>query len=309
MKIIFFGTPEFAAQILSDLIQHKIEVVAVVSKPDRPKGRSGTPLPPPVKSLAEKWKIPCLQPEKASTTEVIEQLRAFKADLFVVVAYGEIISSSLLSLPPLGAINVHASLLPKYRGAAPIQQAIIHGEKETGITIIRLVKKMDAGPILKKVSTPIGIEETFGEIEKRLCSLGSTALFEVIQELKRGPISEIAQEESKVTFAPKIELEECQIDWHQPAETLHNLIRGVNPYPGAWCFVSIHGSTKRLKIWKSFPEKSSGVPGSILDDKEGLLIACGEGSLRLLEIQLEGKERLPAALVFRGNPFSLRVFS
>lgn len=294
MKVIFFGTPVFAANILDYLIKNQIEVVAVVTRPDKPKGRSGDPVPNPVKLAAQSFFLPIFQPISVSSPEFVEILRPYQADLFVVVAFGEIIKQNLLDLPSKGCINVHGSLLPKYRGAAPIQRCIINGETETGITIMHMVRKMDAGDMIKAVKVPIGIETTFGELESLLCQAGKEALLDVIHEFERGVCKRISQDEAQVTYAPKIELEDCQIDWGLPAQSIHNLVRGVNPYPGAWCYIEFKGQKKRLKILKTRLNTSFKSPkGSILpSSKDSLIIACGDNALEILELQMEGKKTM-----------------
>ncbi len=306
MKIVFFGTPQFAADTLEFLLQNNIEVVAVVTKPDRPKGRSAVPQPTPVKlvAAAQHPPIPVFQPELVSDLEFAPILSAFNADLFVVVAYGEIIKQHLLDMPPIGCINVHASLLPKYRGAAPIQRCIIDGETESGVTIMHMVRKMDAGDIIKMVKTPIGPNMTYGELEKVLCKLGSQALLEVIRDFENKIFHRLSQDHSLATFAPKIELEECEIHWNLHAQQIHNRVRGVNPHPGAWCKVKIKDNILRLKLYKTLVENNlHGTPGDIMKyDAEGFIIACGQGALRLLEVQLEGKKAMPFADLIRGIP-------
>ncbi len=303
MKIVYFGTPPFAAEVLRYLLDHHVEVVAAITKPDKPKGRSGSPIPTPVKAVALEKKIPVFQPELVSAPEFADVLPPFQADLFVVVAYGEIIKQHLLDMPRLGCINLHASLLPKYRGAAPIQRAILKGEKETGVTIMHMVKKMDAGDIIKAVKVPITEEMSFGELEEILCHEGSPVLLEVIREFEQGIFLRKPQDDSLVTYAPKIELEDCQIDWNRSAEELHNLVRGVFPYPGAWCFTTVRGHSLRLKVFKTQRVDLQGAPGKILKyGKEGLIIGCGKGALRLLEVQLEGKRAMSAEEFMRGTP-------
>ncbi len=306
MRVVYFGTPQFAANVLQYLIDNHVEIVAVITKPDRPKGRSGEAVPTPVKqiALAQNPPIPVHQPELVSAPEFAETLRAYQGDLFVVVAYGEIIKQHILDMPPRGCINVHASLLPKYRGAAPIQRSIINGETETGVTIMYMVKKMDAGDIIKTVKVPIGPNMTYGELEKSLCEVGSKALLDVIQQFEQGTVQRIEQDHSQATLAPKIELEDCEIHWTLPAKAIHNFVRGVNPHPGAWCFVKIREQQKRLKIISTrVVEGLSGLPGTILSsDKEGLVVACGEDALRILELQLEGKKAMPAEELMRGYP-------
>lgn len=306
MKIIFFGTPQFAANVLSYLWDHDIDVVAVITKPDMPKGRSGALVPSPVKTLAQLRKplIPIFQPERVSSADFKDILLPFNADLFVVVAYGEIMQQHLLDMPRLGCINLHASLLPKYRGAAPIQRCIMEGETETGATIMHMVKKMDAGDMIKTAKIPITNETTFGQLEEILCKAGSKVLLEVIHDFTSGSVQRIPQDHSLATYAPKIELEDCQIDWNRPAQELHNLVRGVNPYPGAWCWVEVRGKTLRLKVNRSvLNNEIIGIPGTILSyGSDGLIIACAKGSLQLLEVQLEGKRAMTAEDLMRGIP-------
>lgn len=290
MRTVFFGTPKIAAEMLSHLIVEGVDVVAVVSKPDKPKGRSSKLVPTPVKCVAEERGIPLFQPEKASAPEFADTLKGFDADLFIVVAYGEIIKQHLLDMPKIGCINVHASLLPKYRGAAPIQRCIMAGERESGITIMHMVKKMDAGDIVLQKRVGIGPEMTAGELMEALTELGKEALTETLALAKAGPLPATAQDSEKVTMAPKLELEDGQLVWERSAEELHNQIRGVTPSPGAWCFVTIRGEKKRLKILKA----------RVATSQEGWVIPCGAGSLELLEVQLEGKRRMEAGEFLRG---------
>jgi len=308
MKVIFFGTPLFAAKVLKYLLQHHIEIVAVITKPDRPQGRSGTPIATPVKVVAESQNppLPVYQPEIVSDLNFAPILESYQADLFVVVAYGEIIKQHLLDMPKKGCINLHASLLPLYRGAAPIQRSIINGEKETGITIMHMAKKMDAGDIIAMAKVPIGPDITAGELEEALCEQGSKLLLEAIFDFEKGTNRRTPQDHSLATLAPKIELEDCFIDWKQPAQSIHNLVRGANPEPGAWTWVYVKGQKKRLRIAKTKLEESSSqdLPGKIrASDKNGLLISCGTGTVRLIEVQLEGKKAMLAADFARG--FSL----
>lgn len=304
MKIVYFGTPQFAATVLQYLIDNNIEISAVITKPDRPKGRSGDPVPTAVKLVAQNQNppIPVHQPELVSAIEFADTLKSYNADLFVVVAYGEIIKQHILDMPPKGCINVHASLLPKYRGAAPIQRSIIEGEIETGVTIMYMVKKMDAGDMIKKVRVPIGPDLTYGELEAQLCEAGCKALLDVIHQFEKGNVPREAQDQSQCTLAPKIELEDCEINWMLPAKTIHNLVRGVNPHPGAWCFVKIRGLQRRLKIISTRLEESeSAAPGQIIgSDKDALLVACGQGAIRILELQLEGKKSMKTKELMRG---------
>lgn len=304
MRIIFFGTPDFAANILKKLIDYSWDVVAVVSRPDKPKGRSGQLQPTPVKEVVQSLdsSIPVYQPEKVSDPEFIKILESYKADVFVVVAYGEIVKQNILDLPPKGCINIHASLLPAYRGAAPIQRALINGEKKTGITIMYMARKMDAGDMIEAKKVPIPPDMTYGELEKELCKVGEELILDVLAQLEKGKVKGIPQDHNQATFAPKIELEDCQIFWQETAENIHNLVRGVNPEPGAWCFVKVKGEPKRLKIYKTKIETTlSGSPGSILPrQKNELIVACGSDAVSLLEVQLEGKKRMAASDLLRG---------
>jgi len=308
MRVIFFGTPLFAARVLEYLLQQKVNIVAVVSKPDRPKGRSGLPVPTPVKTAAflSHLLLPIFQPDVVSAPEFTDVLKNLEPDLFVVVAYGEILKQHLLDIPHKACINLHASLLPKYRGAAPIQRCIIEGERESGVTIMHMVKKMDAGDMISKVTVSIGPDTIFGELEQALCEAGKQALLEVIQIFEEREPPRISQDHTQATLAPKIELEDCEINWNLPAQQLHNLIRGVNPYPGAWCYVLIKGEKKRLKINRSkilsCPSEGN-LAGSILNihqTKSNIVIATGDQALELLEIQLEGKKRMSSEELSRG---------
>lgn len=294
MRILFFGTPPFAARSLAHLLEREVEVVGVVTRADKPQGRSLHTLPSAVKQLVLE-RVPHLslfQPEKVSAPEWAEPLRRCGADLFVVVAFGEIIKQHLLEMPPRGCINLHASLLPKLRGAAPIQRAIMSGERETGVTIIKMVKKMDAGPMIRSASLPIGEGMTFGQLEEELLALGAPLLFEVIRAFERGDPPAVAQQESEATFAPKVELEECELRWNRRAEELERLVRAANPYPGAWCWVSMRGDRKRLKVWRAaFADGGERSP---------FCAETASGPLALCEVQLEGRRRMEAAALLRG---------
>lgn len=313
MKVIFFGTPHFAADVLSYLLKNGIEIAAVVTKPDRPQGRSGTPIPTPVKKIAESWQpsIPVFQPEIVSAMEYAPILESFQADLFVVVAYGEIIKQHLLDMPKIACINLHASLLPAYRGAAPIQRSIMNGEIETGVTIMHMVKKMDAGDMIAVKKVSIGPNMTYGELEKELCNVGSELLLQTINDFEYGRTKRIPQDHSLATLAPKIELENCQIDWNQPAQHIHNLIRGVNPYPGAWCQINIRDQKKRCRVISThlISQNTSGKPGQIVPSPKGrLYIQCGEGVIELLQIQIEGKKPMAVEEFLRGVPLEALHF-
>ncbi len=304
MKIVFFGTSPFAAKVLAQLIQKDYEIVAVITRPDRSKGRHLHSQSPPVKEIATRLKpgLPVLQPEKASAPEFADGLKPFEADLFIVVAYGEIIKKNLLGMPKLGCINIHASLLPKFRGAAPIQRCLMAGEKETGITIIEMSPQMDAGDILAMEAIPITEEMTFGELEPKLCDLSVKLLFQTIRQFEEGVIEKVAQDHTLATFAPKMTPEEEKIDWTKPAFAIHNQIRALSPTPGAWCQIKVGSEYRRLKIKSAALLKGlSGEPGAILNfGKEGWVVACGDNALRLTEVQLEGKKGMSAEECMRG---------
>jgi methionyl-tRNA formyltransferase len=304
MKVVFFGTPHFAVRHLEALIESKIEVVAIVTRPDRPQGRNRHILEPPVKQWAKSFlpDIPILQPEKCSTPQMCEVLRSLGADLFVVVAYGEIIKQAVLDIPPLGAINVHGSLLPKYRGAAPMQRALLHGEEETGITIIKLVLKMDAGDMLWQEKMQIPLDMTLPELEEKLIEIGRKGLLEVLHAFETGQVARTPQDEGAVTFAPKIEPEECRIDWKCPLIAIHNLIRATTPHPGAWCEVESGGKKKRLKILRShFEQQKHRISGKVFQEaKDTMCILDETGLLSIEEVQLEGKKVMAIAEFLHG---------
>lgn len=296
MKIVFFGTSSFAARVLSYLLDYPFSIVAIVTRPDKPKGRSLQVLPSPVKEMAQVKAplLPIYQPPKASTAEFAAELQKHNPDLFVVVAYGEIIKKNLLDIPPLGSINVHASLLPKYRGASPIQRALLQGEEKTGITIIEMALEMDAGDMLAQEEIPISLHTNFGELELALSTLASPLLAKVIEQKKQKTTTAVPQDSSFATFAPKLLPVEEEIQWHLPASQIHNQIRALSPFPGAWCWVTVGGVKKRLKIKKSFPlQESSSFPGvTLVFSKKEWIVGCGIGALRLEEVQLEGKKTL-----------------
>lgn len=306
MRIVFFGTPAFAAEILRYLLESGVDVAAVVTQPDRPKGRSLQLTPSPVKLVALEKGLPILQPEKASNESFINEIAAFQAALFVVVAFGQILSQKLLDTPALGCINVHASLLPKYRGAAPIQRAIMAGDSETGIAIQKMVRQLDAGDVIAVAKTPIPQEMTFMELEEKLIALTKPLLIGVIHEYEKRIPPGKPQNHELATYASKIELEEGEVKWDRSAQEIHNLIRAFSPRPGAWCWILVGGEKKRLKILRSQSVPGSGQPGEILSP-EGI-VACSRGALKLIEVQPEGKKAMKAADWLRGQKSISFVF-
>jgi methionyl-tRNA formyltransferase len=297
-NIIFFGTPAFAAEILRYLLSHHVSVVGVVTQPDRPRGRTLQIAPSPVKEalLETSPKIPLFQPEKASEESFLHNLAALKADLFVVVAYGQILSQKLLDIPPLGCINVHASLLPKHRGAAPIQRCLMAGEKETGVAIQKMVRQLDAGDVIATTKIFIPSDMTFGDLETKLCEISNPLLLQVLQSYEKGIPPATPQNHDLATYASKIELEEGEIHWSKSAEEIHNRIRAFSPRPGAWCWQE--PGRKRVKILRSRIATGEGSPGALLT-KNGV-IACGHGAIELIEVQPEGKKPMSAGDWLRG---------
>jgi len=292
LRIIFMGTPDFGASSLKALIDGPDNIVAVITQPDRPKGRGKKLTPPPVKILAETAGIPVLQPATIRTEEFRNGLLSYQPDLVVVTAYGKILPPSLLELAPMGCINVHGSLLPQHRGAAPIQWAVIKGDSEVGVTVIRMDEGMDTGDILLKSSITTTPDETSGTLFIKLAQLGSETLLRAIQGLKDGTIAVTPQDHSQATEAPMLKKTDGSIDWSKSAGELESLIRGLDPWPSAFCFLG----TKRLRLFS--PEivykANDAQPGSLLrSDKRGLLVACGKDTLLIKEVQPEGKKRMP----------------
>ncbi len=292
LRIVFMGTPEFAVPTLQMLIERGENVVAVVTQPDRPKGRGQQTQPPPVKELALKHAIPVLQPLKVRAPEVIEEIRGYAPDLIVVIAFGQILPKALLEIPPHGCINVHASLLPRYRGAAPINWCIINGESETGITTMMMDVGLDTGDMLVKMATPIGGDEDASSLHDRLSLLGAETMAATLDRLARGELVPEQQDDGASCYAPMLKKELGEIDWQREPLAIRNLIRGVTPWPGAYTWLD----GKMLKIFKARTAAGSGAPGTVLQaGKNGLEIACSGGSLVIEELQLEGKKRMPAA--------------
>jgi len=292
------GTPEFAVPSLKALIESGDEVVAVVTQPDKPRGRGLEVTPPPVKILAQKYGIPVLQPQKIKTEEFLKQLEELRPDIICVVAYGKILPKGILELPRYGCINVHASLLPKYRGAAPINWAIIRGEKVTGITTMKMDEGMDTGDILLQREVPIEDEDTAETLSHKLSLTGAEVLIETLNLLKEGKLKPIPQNHSQATYAPMLKKEDGEIDWGKTAEEIKNLVRGTLPWPGAYTFLD----NKILKVYKVRVVEGQGKPGEVIkSDKETLRVATGENALDILELQIEGGKRLDTATFLRGR--------
>lgn len=304
VRIAFFGTPAFAVPSLERLLAEGEEVVVVVTQPDRPRGRGHHVKPSPVKVTASARNIPILQPERARDPQFARELATYEVELGVVVAYGQILPDAILKTPAAGLINVHASLLPRYRGASPIQRAIIAGEHETGITMIRLIRKMDAGPVLARLTRPINNDETSEELENSLALLGANLLQTTVQAIASGRVQEEPQNDALATFAPRITKEEGRIDWNKPARIIHNLVRGTCPWPRAFTF--LEGARlliRRTSIETSAAALSTGEPGELLEVAgDRILVACGEAtSLAIQELQPEGGRALPTRSFLAGR--------
>ncbi len=290
-RIIFMGTPDFAVPSLEGLIQSQDDVVAVVTQPDRQKGRGKKITPPPVKQAAIQANIPVLQPTKIRTEEFRETLAEYKPDVMVVAAYGRILPPSLLELAPLGCINVHGSLLPRHRGAAPIQWAIIEGDREAGVTIMQMDVGMDTGNILLPAKIEVEANETAGGLFTKLANLGATTLVEALNLLRNGKLESVAQDHTLATKAPPLKKEDGLLDWNKSAQELQCLIRGLDPWPS--CYSFLDGKRFRFFSPEVIYKESSHPPGTLLmADKLGILIATGENVLLIREIQPEGKKRM-----------------
>jgi methionyl-tRNA formyltransferase len=302
MRLVFMGTPDFAVTSMKALLNSSEEIVGVVTQPDRPRGRGMKLSPSPVKALAMEHGIPVYQPEKAWDNEFLQVMRELSPDILVVVAYGQILKEPLLKLPPYGAINVHASLLPKYRGAAPIQRVIMAGEKETGVTIMQMDKGMDTGDILCQAKVRIEDEDTSGTLHDKLSSVGANTLIKTLKGIGEGTIRPIPQDHHQATYAPKISKEEGHINWEDSAYAIWNLVRALNPVPGAYTY---HGELL-LKIWSlskihmEVPETA--LPGEVMvvDNTKGIYVATGDGMVCIEEVQPEGRRRLHASEYIRG---------
>jgi methionyl-tRNA formyltransferase len=302
-RAIFFGTPEFAVPCLSALaeLHELVEVVCVITQPDRPSGRGMKLTPPPVKVRAQELGVPVLQPTKVRTPEFAAELRALRADVAVVVAYGRILPVAVLTAPRLGCVNVHASLLPKLRGAAPIQWSIVHGDRETGVCLMQMDEGMDTGAVLARAQLPIGAEETAAELTPRLSALGAQLLREQLPCFLRGELSAVPQDHAAATLAPVLRKDHGQIDWQGSAQQIHDLVRGMNPWPGAYSWLE----GVRIKLHAARVQQARervGEPGSIVRaGHDGIEVACGQGSLLITEVQLEGSRRMPAGAFVAGH--------
>ena len=303
MRVVFMGTPDIAATCLKKILADGFDVVGVYTQPDRPKGRGMKMVFSPVKEVALAAGIPVYQPENFRADETVEELAALKPDICAVVAYGRILPQRVLDIPKCGCINIHASLLPQYRGSAPYQWAVLDGLTETGVSAQHMVREMDAGDVIDVEKTPIGENDTAGEVLDRLAGLGAELLSRVLCRVQSGDkCCGCAQDPEKVTFAPMLDKSMCPIDWNKTACQVHNQVRGLHPWPVAT--MELQG--KKFKVHETRVVSGSGKPGEILGlTKTGLVIACGEGAVEIRSLQAEGGKRMAAPDYFRGHPLEL----
>ena len=299
MRVVFMGTPDIAATCLKKILADGFNVVGVYTQPDRPKGRGMKLVASPVKQVAVDAGIPVFQPENFREEETVQQLRELKPDVCAVVAYGRILPQKVLDIPRFGCINIHASLLPSYRGSAPYQWAVLDGLKETGVTAMYLVREMDAGDIIDASRTPIGENETAGELLDRLAVLGADLLSKTLTRFTAGKVEATPQDASQVSYAPMLDKSMCPIDWNKTAQQVHDHVRGLHPWPVA--LMELKGET--FKVHATRIVEGSGKPGEILGlTKTGLKIACGEGAVEVISLQAPGGKRMAAPDYFRGHP-------
>lgn len=299
MRVVFMGTPDIAATCLNKIIADGFEVVGIYTQPDRPKGRGMKMVASPVKEVALASAIPVFQPENFREEETVEQLRQLKPDICAVVAYGRLLPQKVLDVPKLGCINIHASVLPRYRGSAPYQWAVLDGLKETGITAQRMVREMDAGDIIEISKTPIGENETAGELLDRLALLGADLLSRTLTRFAKGPVAATPQNVEEVSFAPMLDKSMCPLDFTKPAQKLHDQVRGLHPWPVA----TMEFQGKKFKVHETRVVEGAGKPGEVLGlTKTGLVLACGEGALEIRSVQAEGGKRMAVPDYFRGHP-------
>ncbi len=298
MRIVFFGTPEFAVASLRALLRERFTLAGVVTQPDKPQGRSrSTLITPPVKVVAQEAGVPVLQPARPVGDLFLAGLRRLEADLGVVVAYGHILRREVLDAPARGMVNVHASLLPRFRGAAPIQHAILAGDRETGISIMRMEEGLDSGPVIHRVSTPIGDGETAGALTDRLATLGASALVEALSLMSAGGGVLQAQDAAAATYAPKISRDQARLDWHRDAASVERQVRAFDPMPGAWTLLD--GAP--VKLFGALPAVGSGEAGLVLAAADRLVVAAGTGAVAVREVQPAGRNRLTVEEWVRGR--------
>ena len=304
MRVVFMGTPDIAATCLKKILADGFEVVGVYTQPDRPKGRGMKMVQSPVKEVALAHEIPVFQPENFRDEETVQQLRQLKPDVAAVVAYGRILPQKVLDIPAKGCINIHASILPKYRGSAPYQWAVLDGLKETGVTAMYLCREMDAGDIIDVSKTPIGPDETAGELLDRLAVLGAELLSKTLTSIDQGTVTATPQDESQVSYAPMLDKTMCPIDWNKTAQQVHDHVRGLHPWPVATA--ELAGTKFKIHATKVVEGKAGAATGTVLAlTKTGLQVACGDGAVEILQLQAEGGKRMAAPDYFRGHPLEV----
>ncbi|MEO8193144.1 MAG: methionyl-tRNA formyltransferase [Gemmatimonadales bacterium] len=303
MRVLFWGTPEFAATPLRALIGEGFDVVGVVTQPDKPQGRSRRLTAPPVKQIALEERIPIFQPARLRDEEFVQSIEAMKPDISIVVAYGHILPRRVIELPRLGTLNIHASLLPLLRGAAPIQAAIRQGFTQTGVTIMRMVPALDAGPIVLTASVPILDDETYGELQNRLSELGALTVVEALALVGIEAAEEVPQDDSLATFAPKVSRKDARVDWSLSTDEVSRIVRAYDPKPGA--FTTLNGTDVKLFGARTDPQlpadSTGGAPGEVIAIAGGIVVSCGNGALCIREVQPSGKSRMRSAEWARGR--------
>ena len=303
MRVLFWGTPEFAAVPLRTLIGEGFDVIGVVTREDKPQGRSRVLTAPPVKQIAIDERIPCFQPATPKDSEFLDTVSVMQPDISVVVAYGHILPQKVIDLPALGTLNIHASLLPALRGAAPIQAAIRQGFTETGITIMRMVPALDAGPVILQASVPVLDDETYGELQLRLAELGAVALVEALALISIGEAKDAPQDDAMATYARKVTRDDARIDWSMHASDAARVIRAFDPRPGA--FTSVNQTDVKMfgprSVNPGVRDQEQSTPGTVLSTDDGLVIACGSGALRIEEVQPAGRSRMSSTQWSRGR--------
>ncbi|WP_406858503.1 methionyl-tRNA formyltransferase [Alsobacter sp. KACC 23698] len=300
LRVVFMGTPDFAVPTLSEIVGQGHEVVAAYTRAPAAAGRGMALKPSPVQAAAERFGIPVFTPASLKSEEATETFRSLQADVAVVVAYGMILPEGILAVPPLGCLNLHASLLPRWRGAAPIQRAVMAGDSETGVAVMRMEKGLDTGPVGMVERLAIGPDATAGDIHDRLAQLGADLMVRALAALSRGGLAFTPQPQDGVTYAAKILNADSRIDWARPAQAVHDQVRGLSPFPGAYALVDLGRGPERLKILKTRLAEASGPAGEAIDD--GLTVACQQGAVQVLQVQRAGSRAMSAAEFLRGVP-------
>ncbi|PVB59381.1 methionyl-tRNA formyltransferase [Labrenzia sp. 011] len=300
LRVVFMGTPEFSVPTLMEIVGHGHEVVACYSQPPRPAGRGMDLKKSPVHEAAESFAIPVFTPKSLKGADEQAAFAALDADVAVVVAYGLLLPREILDAPRYGCLNLHASLLPRWRGAAPINRAIMAGDRETAIQVMRMEEGLDTGPVCMSETVAIGDDMTAGDLHDRLSALGGDLMVRALAALSRGALGEQPQAGEGVTYAAKLSKQETRIDWAQPARDVHNHIRGLSPFPGAWCEMTLGGKPERVKILRSSMAEGQGAPGTVLETDNGPVIACGAGAIRLDQVQRAGRKPMSGTDFLRG---------